>query len=134
NTDGTGALTTSYDYTWFSGTVQVESETITWPTIGSAQNGPGSAASETIFFDSYGRPIWTKDAEGYLSYVSYDPGTGAVLKVIQDVNTATTSDFVDLPSGWSTPSGGGLHLKSTFEVDQPEGRSTKSLVVAEFTS
>jgi hypothetical protein len=29
---------------------------------------------------------------------------------IADVNTATTSDFTGLPSGWSTPGSGGFHL------------------------
>src|SRR5262249_23920022 len=43
--------------------------------------------------------------------------TGAVLKTITDVDTTQTSDFANLPSGWSTPVGGGLHLTRTFEVD-----------------
>src|SRR5262249_31286489 len=33
-------------------------------------------------------------------------------------------DFANLPSGWSTPSGGGLHLIMTYEVDAL-GRATK---------
>jgi RHS repeat-associated protein len=43
--------------------------------------------------------------------------TGGVTKTIADVNTNNTSDFTDLPSGWGTPSGGGLHLKTVYSVD-----------------
>ena len=43
NDDGTGAETTSYAYTWYTGTVQMESMTTTLPVISAAQNGPGVA-------------------------------------------------------------------------------------------
>lgn len=99
--------------------------TTTLPTVTTAQNGPNSATAGTTVFDAVGRPIWGKDAAGVLSYTAYDAQTGAVTKAISDVNTANTSDFANLPSGWSTPSGAGLHLISTFEVDSL-GRTTKS--------
>jgi hypothetical protein len=43
NSDGTGAETTSYSYTWYAGTAQMQSETDTAPVIAAAQNGPGTA-------------------------------------------------------------------------------------------
>src|SRR5262249_55904263 len=43
---------------------------------------------------------------------------------IVDVDTSHTSDFSNLPSGWSTPTGGGLHLITTYEVDSL-GRTTQ---------
>src|SRR5262249_18704564 len=52
------------------------------------------------------------------------PVTGAVTESIQDVNTAITSDFSNLPAGWSTPAGGGLNLVSSDQVDGL-GRPTK---------
>ena len=125
NDNGTGAQTTSYAYTWFTGTAQAESVTITLPTVTTAQNGPNTASTMTTYFDSYGRAIWSKDAEGYLNYTEYDTVTGGVVKSIVDVDTTQTSTFSNLPSGWSTPSGGGLHLTSTAEVDFL-GRTTKS--------
>src|SRR5262245_17288369 len=67
--------------------------------------------------DSYGRPVWSRDGDGFLSYTEYDPFTGAVVKAISDVNTTQTGDFSGLPSGWGTPAGGGLHLSSNWEVD-----------------
>ena len=43
---------------------------------------------------------------------------------IVDVNTADTSEFTDLPSGWTTPTGGGLNLVTTDQVDAL-GRTTE---------
>ena len=40
------------------------------------------------------------------------------------MNTADTSEFTDLPSGWSTPSGGGLNLVTQDVVDD-KGRTIK---------
>jgi RHS repeat-associated protein len=117
NTDGTGGETTSYAYTWVGSTAGVESITVTLPTIGSGQNGPGSADVVTVFFDTFGRPVWTKDGDGFITYTAYDMGTSAITKTIADVDTTHTSDFTGLPSGWSTPTGGGLHLITQFEVD-----------------
>jgi hypothetical protein len=51
NTDGTGAETTSYSYTWYSGTTQVQSETDTAPVISSTKNGPGTADVTTMYND-----------------------------------------------------------------------------------
>jgi len=117
NTDGTGGETTTYTYTWFSGTTRQESKTTSLPVISSSQNGPGSADTNVVYFDVYARPIWTKDGDGFLGYIAYDTPTGAVTKTILDVNTSNTSDFTSLPSGWSTPSGGGLHLITQYGLD-----------------
>jgi len=125
NTDGTGLETTSYSYTWFTGTTQMQSETVSNPIVSSAQNGLGTADVDTTFFDVYGRAIWHKNADGFIDYTAYDQATGAVIKTITDVDTTKTTDFTGLPTGWVTPSGGGLHLISTFVVDSL-GRATQS--------
>src|SRR5262249_4051875 len=124
NTDGTGPETTSYSYTWFSGTLQKQSVAVSLPVISAAQNGPGTADVQTTFFDAYGRPIWTKDADGFINYIADDLATSAVTKTITDVDTTRTGDFQNLPAGWSTPSGGGLHLITQMVVDGL-GRTTK---------
>jgi len=109
--------TTTYTYTWFSGTNEVESITTSLPIVTSGQNGPGTADTTTVVNDLYGRPVWLKDADGFITYVAYDALTGAVVKTITDVDTTQTSDFIALPSGWTTPGGGGLHLITRTEVD-----------------
>ena len=66
-----------------------------------------------------------RKSTGIILDAQYDPGTGAVVKTITDVNTSRTSDFQSLPVGWATPTGGGLHLVSTYEVDRL-GRTVKA--------
>jgi hypothetical protein len=117
---------TSYAYTWFTGTTQMQSETVTAPVVSAAQNGPGTADVTTAVFDVYGRTIWTKDADGFIRYVAYDAATGAVVKTINYVNTADVSDFANLPTGWVTPSGGGLELITQYVVDAL-GRTTQEM-------
>jgi YD repeat-containing protein len=125
NTDGTGTETTSSSYAWYSGTAQAQSITVSLPVIAASQNGPGTADVSTTFLDTYGRPSWGKDADGFLTYTAYDQASGAVVKTIDDVNTADTSDFSGLPSGWTTPTGGGLELITATQVDAL-GRATKA--------
>ena len=125
NADGTGAETTTSAYTFLSGTNQVAQTTTTPPTVTSTQNGPGAAAPTVTVDDADGRPVWAKDAGGYISYTAYDSGTGAVVKRITDVDTTKTTDFANLPAGWTTPAGGGLHLITTYQVDAL-GRATKT--------
>jgi RHS repeat-associated protein len=117
NDNGTGGQTTTLSYTWQGSTAQPASITTTLPTVTTAENGPNTATSSTVVFDGDGRPIWQQDAAGFLTYTAYDAATGAVVKQIVDVNTADTTDFADLPSGWSTPTGGGLELISAYQVD-----------------
>jgi len=124
STNGTGGETTSYSYTWYSGSTIMQSQTVTKPVISSSENGPGSADSYVTFFDTLQRPVWTKDGDGFINYNTYDQATGALNETIVDVNTSLTGEFSGLPSGWSTPSGGGLNLITTYQVDGL-GRTTK---------
>jgi RHS repeat-associated protein len=115
--------TTSYSYTWYTGTAQYQSMTVTHPVISAGQNGSGSADTETTFFDVYGRPVWNQDGDGFLTYIAYDIATGAVVKTVQDVDSTHSSDFTGLPTGWMTPARGGLHLVTQYTID-PLGRDT----------
>ena len=123
NDDGTGAIDTEYGYTWHTGTVRMEQRTTTFPAVPTSQHGSGTSATGVDRFDILGNLIWTKDALGVISRRIYDIPTGAVTRVIADVDTTQVSDE---PSGWSTPSGAGLHLVSDFEFDAL-GRGTQSL-------
>ena len=46
-------------------------------------------------------------------------GTGAVVETIADVNTSNTSDFSNLPSGWSTPLACWLETKNSTPLRSP---------------
>lgn len=125
---------TRYTYSFATGSTQLLSQTTIAPPITSTQNGPATSTSDTAdadqttqVFDAYGRVVWQKDGGGFLTYNQYDPATGALLKHIDDVNTADSGDFTNLPSGWTTPSGGGLELITTYQVDGL-GRTTREQV------
>lgn len=124
NEDGTGAQTTSYSYEWLGSTAQIQSRTITLPIVGTEQNGPGTAVSSQTVYDAFNRPVWSKNEDGFITYRAYDAKTGALVKQIVDVNTSRTSDFAGLPSGWTTPAEGGLHLITSHQVDAL-GRTTR---------
>jgi RHS repeat-associated protein len=124
--DGSTAVTTSYSYTFISTSSQIKSRTTTYPLIPTSHNsGDGSTQDTEIqFYDSDGRPTWFKDADGFIQYQEYDPFTGSMTKMIVDVDTTKTGDFQNKPSGWTTPTGGGLHLITTYVVDGI-GRATQ---------
>src|SRR5207249_3736755 len=107
-----------------TGTVQKQSVAKSLPVVAAGQNGPGTADVQTVFFDTYARPIWTRDGDGFINYTAYDPATSALTKTITDVDTTRTGDFQNLPTGWTTPSGGGLHLTTQMVVDGL-GRTTQ---------
>ena len=133
--NGTSSPVTTYTYGWVTGTggfatTIMQSKSTTRPIISTAQNGPGGTQYDVSdeIYDSLGHLQWTMDGDGFITYTICDPGTNQPTTRISDVNTSDTSDFssgdVSLPSGWTTPSGGGKHLKSTMVVDGL-GRTTE---------
>ncbi len=118
---GSSPVEKVYAYTWFTGTVQMEQRTTTWPAVTTAQNGSNTANSRIERFDEWGNLIWIKDERGFITRLKYDLATGTVNQRIDDVNTSLVSDE---PAGWVTPAGGGLHLITDYVVDNL-GRTTK---------
>ena len=151
--NGSTPETTDYSYSWQSNssgqaTNQIEDQTTTNPVAIAAQNGSGTATSTQTVYNTFGQPVWTMDAAGYITYTAYDNATGAVIQTVQDVNTANLSDLENysgtypggtlafgsngynqlgvpqLPPGWATPAGGGLNLVTSYKVDDL-GRPTE---------
>jgi RHS repeat-associated protein len=108
NSDGSGAETTSYSYTWYPGTAQVRSRTVSKPVISAdptaGQNGPGVPDVETTTYDVYGRPEWAKDADNYLHYTGYDPATGALALAVSDASNRP-GPLSDADVGAPSPAG-----------------------------
>ena len=88
------------------------------PSISAAENGPGTARHH---LDRLTTPTAGRSGPGTATATSTTPPTttppAPSIKSIADVNTADTGEFTDLPSGWSTPTGGGLNLVTTYQVD-----------------
>jgi hypothetical protein len=123
NDDGTGAINTTFSYTFHSGTVRVQKRTTTLPAISTSQNGSGTSNTREEVFDVYGNLLWSKDERGAITRHFVDVVKGAETQRIDDVDTAQTPDE---PAGWTTVSGFGLHVTSDFETDEL-GRQTQSL-------
>ncbi|WP_222435500.1 RHS repeat domain-containing protein [Allorhodopirellula solitaria] len=120
---GADRLATTYAYEWYTDTVQVKQRTATLPVVTTAQNGPNTATTQKQFFDERGNLTWSMDARGFITRMFYDQVLGAML---QRINDADTSMLSGVPAGWSTPSGGGKHLISDYEIDS-RGRTTQQL-------
>lgn len=123
--DGTEPVTTSYEYTWHPGTLQVKQKTTILPKVSAAQNGESVHHFQYDVYDLDGRLVWNQGPRGFLRYLEYDNPTGGLVKQIEDVDTSRT-DITGLPSAWATPSGGGLHLVSDYELDN-RGRTVQEL-------
>src|SRR5262249_34915665 len=87
--------------------------------------GSGVTDGGSTYFDTFGRPVWHRNGDFYLTYAAYDVATGAVTKTIDDVNTANTADFTGLPAGGTTPARGGRDPVTQYQVDAP-GRPPKT--------
>jgi hypothetical protein len=99
NTDGTGAETTSYAYTWYTGTTEMQTKTVSLPVVSAAENGPGTADVWVYTYDPFGRVTQTVDPDGYVDTYHYDQATGAQIRSVIDSGTGhlnlTTSTLVD---------------------------------------
>ena len=104
NADGTGAETTSYAYTYFSGTAAIEQETASLPAV-TDQNSSGTGVTDTLtaILNTEGQAVWQQDANGNISYTAYDPVTGAVVEQIQDVSAAEASAGSACPTASRSP-------------------------------
>ncbi|WP_145349512.1 RHS repeat domain-containing protein [Roseimaritima multifibrata] len=120
---GTDPIATSFAFDWYTDKVQVSQLTATLPVVSTAQNGPGTATTQKQAFDEQGNETWSMDARGFITHTVYDPVLGSILQRIVDADTSLLSG---VPSGWSTPSGGGKHLVYDYEIDSL-GRTTQDL-------
>lgn len=124
-------LTTTFTYQWWTGFNQISKRTTTLPAVSVATNGSGVATTLVEVLDASGRPVWLRDGDGYLTYITYDDFTGAPASTIQDVDTTKSGDFAgtapfSTPVGSATQVAGGAHLKSRYEVDSL-GRQTAAI-------
>ncbi|WP_235909042.1 RHS repeat-associated core domain-containing protein [Roseiconus nitratireducens] len=123
NDDSTGKATTRYDYQYHADSFQVSQKMTTLPVVPSGQNGDGSVNTRTERFDIHGNRTWVRDERGTITHTTYDVVTGVATRQIVDVDTSQVSG---VPAGWTTPTGGGLHLVTDYQHDE-RGRITQTL-------
>ena len=102
-----------------------------------SEGGTGSPPTSTDVYNLSGQLVWSKDANGTISYTAYDGATGAVDKQIQDANVNGTATVgpTEYPSadwtlltgqGWNTTSGIYKNLVTTYLVDS-NGRTIEAI-------
>jgi len=106
---------------------QIRTKIRSLPLVPVNENGTGGVAQVTSVRDVAGRVVWERSPRGFISFYAYDERNGAMVLKIEDVDTADTSGLSPaLPPGWTTPAGGGLNLRTDYEVDAL-GRQLKKL-------
>ena len=136
-TDGSsGAATTSYAYTWYSGTVQEATVTAALP-----QNASGVTGTTIDFYDPSGNLTWSQDADGYLTLNQYDATTGLLMETVQNVDTnnlppeianfldpVVRPDYPHTTTLVQTPTGDTLNLNATTDYSyDSQGRLAQTL-------
>jgi RHS repeat-associated protein len=125
DTEETQPATTSMTWEWHTGLPVPQQKTITLPVVSTGENGTGVASVVTERYDTFGNRNWLRDEAGVLQYRVWDRLVGAVARLIEDVDILRM-DAAVVPSGWVTPSGGGLHLITDYQNDA-QGRWTLEL-------
>ncbi len=106
DTSSSNPATTTYSYTWFEPTFQMDLVTTTQPEVAVAENGSGSTYTTQAAFNEWGFMTSFLDQNEILTTYQYDITTGAMTEMVQDA--------------------GGLNLTTTYEVDKL-GRRTLML-------
>lgn len=113
--DPTITITTSYSYTYASGTDYLQQRTTTLPAISLGQNGSGTAATIVEEYDSYGNLMQRTDERGIVNTYAYG-GLGLVSEQILNYQSGVTppgvnvtTDFVYDMQGRLTQTTGPAH-------------------------
>ena len=120
---GMVSITTSFAYTWYTGTSQPQQRTTTLPVVPTIQNGNGATDTITEIYDQYGNLNWQRDQRGFdhlLSARSADRGR-------YSANPRRGWHESDASHGLDNTRRGGLNIDPhDYEVDVL-GRTIQSL-------
>lgn len=94
--DPSVTITTSYSYTWYSGTNQLQQKTTTLPAISTGQNGDGTTPTVVEEYDSYGNLSQRTDERGIVNQFTYDPTTGRMTEQTLNVQSGVTEPGVNV--------------------------------------
>jgi RHS repeat-associated protein len=86
-------ITTSFAYTWHSGTNQMATRTTTLPSISTGQNGPNSSATIVEQFDIYGNLTQVTDERGTVNQYTYDVVLGVMIQSVLNSSGSTGAGF-----------------------------------------
>ena len=108
NDNGTGAITTSYAYTWQGSTFQIDTLTTTLPVVGTGENGTGATYTTELHYDASGFLVKSVDERGHVTTYTYDQARGGMTQMVRDQGT------------------GKLNLTTDYQLDD-RGRTIREL-------
>jgi len=121
---GQVAVTTAYAYAWYSASLQYQEIVTTLLAVSTEQNGSGLSATTRQWYDADGNLAWSVNELGRVTYYHYDPLTGRMDWMIEDVDS-DLSAALNPPSGYEG-NADGLHLRTDYRYDAL-GRATQTL-------
>ncbi len=120
--DGATAVTTDFDYTFFSGTLQVQTKSTLPPPVPSTQNGDDIQYQMDTVFDIQGRLSQQFDPYNSSSPPTYKPST----QFVYDEPTGAMVQSIRNPYSGTPPDTVQYNLVTDFKVDAL-GRSVRTL-------
>jgi RHS repeat-associated protein len=85
NTDGTGAITTSFVYSdWFTDSFQYRFRTTVLPAVPVAEHGSGVSTTTVDEFNSRGFHVASTDEDGTVTDYTYDEAKGGMISMTRD--------------------------------------------------
>ena len=107
DSSASGPVTTSFDYTWHSGTFQIHTVTTTLPAVPNSENGDAQTGTTTATYNQYGFVTEQVDAVGMKTIYEFYADKGAVKQTVEDAGA------------------GRLNLTTDYDVD-PLGRTIRT--------
>src|SRR5262249_39061528 len=111
------AVTTTFAFTWYANSTQMNTRSTVVPKISASQNGAGDGGGDpqytrNEFFDELGNLIAVQDERQYINTYQYDLPSGARTEMVED-------DYPPPGTGWTRPSGAAapLQLTTDYEID-----------------
>jgi RHS repeat-associated protein len=102
-------ITTSYAYTFYSGTNIMSQKTTTVPVISTGQNGSGATYTTVENYDAYGNTTGTVDERGIVnSFTMAGPILGAVTEQVLNVQSGVTAPGVNVTADFTYDNQGRL--------------------------
>jgi YD repeat-containing protein len=85
NTDGTGSITTSYQYDdWYADSFQYRYRTTVAPIVPTSENGSGVAGTTVEEYNSRGYLVSSTDEDGTVTSYTYDEAKGGMTSMTRD--------------------------------------------------
>jgi RHS repeat-associated protein len=129
----TPSITTTFTYTYYSGTNNIHTKTTTLPTISSGQNGSGSSYTTVETYDAFGNLTQTVDERGVTNTYTYSGILSLKTQQILNYVSGVTQPGVNVTSNYTYDNLGRLiQTLGPSHTANPSGGSAASVRKADW--